>query len=114
MTYAVDRLHEEIAYVAYHFHWPQSEILDLGRESRFFTPAQRKAMNLRDQECTTPGCPMPAEFCEAHHQVPWSQGGNTNLDDGRLACNFHHHRLHDPRFSHELLPNGDIRFHRRS
>ena len=25
-------------------------------------------------DCTTVGCTMPAEFCEAHHKVPWSQG----------------------------------------
>ncbi len=29
MTYAADRLYEEIAYVAFHFHWPLEEILDL-------------------------------------------------------------------------------------
>lgn len=29
MTYAPDRLYEEIAYVAYHFHWSLDEILDL-------------------------------------------------------------------------------------
>lgn len=29
MTYASDRLFEEIAYVAYHLHWPLEEILDL-------------------------------------------------------------------------------------
>ncbi len=29
MTYAPDRLYEEVAYVAYHFHWPLDHILDL-------------------------------------------------------------------------------------
>ena len=29
MTYAADRLYEEVAYVAYHFHWSLDEILDL-------------------------------------------------------------------------------------
>ena len=29
MTYATDRLFEEVAYVAYHFHWSLGEILDL-------------------------------------------------------------------------------------
>jgi hypothetical protein len=29
VTYDQDRLFEEIAYVAYHFHWPMGEILDL-------------------------------------------------------------------------------------
>ena len=29
MTYALPRLREEIAYIAYHFHWEREEILDL-------------------------------------------------------------------------------------
>ena len=29
LTYAADRLVEEVAYVAYHFHWPLADILDL-------------------------------------------------------------------------------------
>jgi hypothetical protein len=29
VTYATDRLFEEIAYVAYHLHWPFEEILDM-------------------------------------------------------------------------------------
>ena len=29
MTYAADRLYQEVAYVAYHFHWSRDEILDL-------------------------------------------------------------------------------------
>ncbi|MFI1352428.1 DUF6760 family protein [Streptomyces sp. NPDC020898] len=34
MTYASDRLYEEIAYVAYHFHWSMDEILDLEHRDR--------------------------------------------------------------------------------
>ncbi|MDX3646170.1 hypothetical protein P1P70_43705, partial [Streptomyces sp. MB09-02B] len=34
MTYATDRLHEEIAYVAFHFHWSFEEILDLEHHDR--------------------------------------------------------------------------------
>ena len=29
MTYAADVLYEQVAYVAYHFHWSLEEILDL-------------------------------------------------------------------------------------
>ena len=29
MTYAADRLYEEVAYVAYHFHWSLDSIVDL-------------------------------------------------------------------------------------
>lgn len=28
-VYAADDLHAEIAYIAYHFHWPLTELLDL-------------------------------------------------------------------------------------
>ncbi|MFI0260645.1 DUF6760 family protein [Streptomyces sp. NPDC017056] len=34
MTYATDRLHEEIAYVAYHFHWDLDTVLDLEHHDR--------------------------------------------------------------------------------
>ncbi|MDI2031957.1 hypothetical protein QFW96_25260 [Saccharopolyspora sp. TS4A08] len=34
MTYAPERLHAEVAYVAYHFHWTREEILDLDHHER--------------------------------------------------------------------------------
>jgi len=34
VTYAADRIHEEIAYIAYHFHWNLEEILDLEHQER--------------------------------------------------------------------------------
>ncbi|MBW4720268.1 DUF6760 family protein [Saccharothrix obliqua] len=34
MTYAAERLLEEVAYVAYHFHWTREEILDLEHHER--------------------------------------------------------------------------------
>ncbi|WP_326948727.1 hypothetical protein OG439_08030 [Amycolatopsis sp. NBC_01307] len=34
MTYAADRLWEEVAYVAYYFHWPLETILDLEHAHR--------------------------------------------------------------------------------
>ncbi|HPH97419.1 MAG TPA: hypothetical protein PKW33_12385 [Anaerolineaceae bacterium] len=27
--YPLDQLYEEVAYVAYHFHWPQDEIMNM-------------------------------------------------------------------------------------
>ena len=91
----------------------KGEILDLGRTRRLFSPAQRKAMRLRDQRCRAEGCTIPATWCEAHHLKPWSLGGSTDLDDGVLLCNWHHHRAHDRRFTADKLPSGDLRFHRR-
>ncbi|MGO8877148.1 MAG: DUF6760 family protein [Acidimicrobiales bacterium] len=34
MTCAADRLYEEVAYVAYHFHWSLDDILDLEHATR--------------------------------------------------------------------------------
>jgi len=92
----------------------KGEILDLGRARRLYSPAQHKAMRLRDKHCRAEGCRMPAAMCEAHHLKPWSQGGKTNLADGILLCSHHHHVAHDSRMTHERLPNGDYRFHRRT
>ncbi|MFF5565162.1 DUF6760 family protein [Streptomyces sp. NPDC012623] len=34
MTYAADLLYEEVAYLAYHFHWPLDQLLDLEHAER--------------------------------------------------------------------------------
>jgi hypothetical protein len=34
VTYGAERLLEEVSYVAYHFHWPLREILDLEHADR--------------------------------------------------------------------------------
>lgn len=91
----------------------RSEVLDLGRAQRLFTPAQRKALALRDHTCRAEGCTIPATWCEAHHRTPWSHGGKTDLTDGILLCN-HHHRAHDPAWHTQRLPNGDVRYTRRT
>jgi hypothetical protein len=90
------------------------EILDLGRARRLFSPAQRKAMAIRDRRCRAQGCDIPAAWCEAHHaHKPWSHGGRTDLAHGLLLCSFHHHRAHDPTWNTNRLPNGDLRYTRR-
>ena len=88
--------------------------LFLGRSRRLFSRAQRTAMGIRDRECRAHGCTVPAASCEAHHLHPWGRGGKTDLDDGLLLCSWHHHRAHDPAYASDRMPNGDIRFHRRT
>ncbi|WP_255470668.1 HNH endonuclease signature motif containing protein, partial [Pseudarthrobacter sp. B4EP4b] len=70
------------------------ELLDLGRKTRLFTPAQRTALTTRDQGCAFPNCTIPAPWCEAHHITYWSHGGPTNTDNGVLLCSGHHHLIH--------------------
>ncbi|HTW16824.1 MAG TPA: DUF222 domain-containing protein [Nocardioides sp.] len=93
----------------------KSEVLDLGRSQRFFNRAQRRALAIRDGECRAEGCHIPAPWCEAHHAgTPWAAGGRTDLADGMLLCSHHHHRAHDPTYATERIPEGGVRFHRRT
>lgn len=70
------------------------EMLDMGREVRVFTPAQRKALAIRDRGCVIPGCRRAASTSEAHHVKPWSEGGQTNVDSGCMLCQHHHLMVH--------------------
>jgi hypothetical protein len=90
------------------------EILDLGRASRLFSRAQRKAIRVRDKGCRAEGCDAPPAWTEAHHKRSWASGGATDLENAVSICSFHHHRIHDERYLHAFLPNGDVRFRRRT
>ncbi|KFF58384.1 hypothetical protein JF66_18985 [Cryobacterium sp. MLB-32] len=71
-------------------------VLDVGREQRLFTQAQRAALALRDGGCMWKDCLRPPSFSEAHHLRLWqAEGGLTNLDEGILLCSPHHLRLHN-------------------
>ncbi|MFT3798744.1 MAG: DUF222 domain-containing protein [Microbacterium sp.] len=70
-----------------------SEILDWGRDKRFFTPAQKRAITERDGGCI--GCGAPPGRCKVHHLTWWSHGGRTDLDNGALLCESCHHLIHD-------------------
>ena len=87
--------------------------IDLGRAKRLFSPAQRKALLIRDQTCRAEGCDTPGTWCDAHHLDPWSAGGPTDLTNAVLLCSHHHRRVHDTGYHTDRLPNGDLRFHRR-
>ncbi|WP_435747529.1 DUF222 domain-containing protein [Nocardioides sp. SYSU DS0663] len=91
-----------------------SELLDLGRTARFFSGAQRRALNITQPTCTAVGCDWPAYLCHAHHDaMPWSRDGRTDLADGRNLCPHHHARIHDPTYETTRHPDGQVTFHRR-
>lgn len=72
-----------------------SGVLDVGRTHRLVTLTLRQALHARDQGCVFPGCSRPAADCDAHHIVPWQQGGETTLANLCLLCK-HHHNLLEP------------------
>jgi 5-methylcytosine-specific restriction endonuclease McrA len=56
---------------------------------RIFTGATRRAIEIRDRHCTHPYCDRPARYCQIDHIKPYTQGGLTTQDNGRLLCGFH-------------------------
>jgi hypothetical protein len=69
--------------------------LDVGREHRTFTPKQRIALAIRDGGCMFGDCDKDPSMTEAHHIIPWSKGGRTDLANGILLCKFHHLLIHN-------------------
>jgi hypothetical protein len=60
--------------------------VEVSATARLFTGATRRAIELRDRECTNPYCDEPAARCEVDHIVPYSAGGPTTQENGRLLC----------------------------
>ena len=76
-----------------------SEPLDVGRTSRFVTSPIRKALTIRDKTCAYPNCDKPAALCDAHHIIPWFDGGATRLDNLVLLCPYHHGLIEPDKYS---------------
>ncbi|NHB84659.1 DUF222 domain-containing protein [Tessaracoccus sp. HDW20] len=77
-----------------------SEILDLGRTRRLVSDEIRLALSIRDRGCAFPGCDAADHECEAHHVVPWWDGGRTCLGNLVLLCPKHHKLVEPPRMHH--------------
>jgi len=70
------------------------EVLDIGRKSRIWPTAIRRAIELRDRTCRHKDCTAPAQHCDIHHKRHWADGGPTNYDNGVLVCRHHHTLIH--------------------
>ena len=94
-----------------------SQSLDIGREDRYVTAAQRLALAQRDHGCSYPGCSAPPQWCEGHHVVHWLHGGATDQSNGALLCGRHHTIVHQLGVTAIVTPSGVIwqppREHRR-
>jgi hypothetical protein len=86
----------------------------LGRKTRFHTEPQRIALALEQGGCTAEGCDWPPGMCQVHHDRAWAKGGDTSVKNGRLLCPYHHARAHDTNYTMTKLPEGRVRFHRRT
>lgn len=82
------------------------EILHLGRSRRLASRAQRRALRMRDTTCSFPGCHQ-SQHLDAHHVVPWSEGGPTDIEGLALLCRRHHVMVHEGGL--RLVPGSGFR-----
>jgi hypothetical protein len=83
-----------------------AQVLDLGRATKVWNRAQRRAIALRDRGCVAPGCDRPPHACQVHHCQHWIVGGPTDLANGALLCGFHHRMVHRQGWGITLAANG--------
>ncbi len=69
------------------------EPLLAGRSVRLATPAQRKALALRDGGCVIPGCTIAAPYTQPHHVTGWALDGPTDLPNLASLCFVHHRQV---------------------
>lgn len=71
-----------------------SEVLDVGRASRRYTTAIRRALEARDKQCRFPGCGNTSRL-QNHHMKEWvADQGGTSLEEGVRLCALHHATVH--------------------
>jgi hypothetical protein len=83
-----------------------SVILDMGRRTRLATPAQTRAVRIRDAGCVFPSCDRPAPWCDIHHINWFGKGGTTDVATMCLLCRRHHTLIHNSRWTIRTKPDG--------
>lgn len=90
-----------------------TQILDMGRSTRFVTKSQRRALIVRDRHCRFPSCRRPTQWCDAHHVVGWIESlGETNIDNLILLCRRHHTLVHNSKWTIAGTSDGGFEFTR--
>jgi hypothetical protein len=90
---------------------PKWEPLAMGRKTKEWTTAQRRAVQIRDGgQCRFPGC-RRRRYLHTHHHKWWTRGGQTDVANGFLECSRHHHLLHAG-WEVEGKANDELQFHR--
>ena len=88
-----------------------SKVLNLGREVRTATAAQRRAIVARDRHCRAPGCRTKPKHCDVHHLDHWISGGRTDVDRMVLLCGTHHREFHKPGYRMKLSDQAEFTVH---
>ncbi len=74
--------------------------------ARLIRGSLRRALVVRDGGCAFPSCDRPPQWCDAHHIVFWSEGGESSLANSVLVCGFHHRLLHMEQWQVVMAADG--------
>jgi len=89
----------------------KGELLDVGREHRTATRAQRRALRALYRTCAHPHCTVAFDNCRIHHIHWWENGGRTDLPNMIPLCETHHHQVHEGGWSITMAPNRHTTWH---
>ena len=84
------------------------EALDVGREQRLASRAQRRALRAMYRTCGHPGCTVRFADCDIHHVIEWDHHGPTDLANLLPLCSRHHHLVHEGGCRLTLHPDRTI------
>ncbi|HVW82303.1 MAG TPA: DUF222 domain-containing protein [Mycobacteriales bacterium] len=86
-----------------------AEILDLGRSTRTWSRAQRRAAKLRaGGHCEAPKCQAEINRCDLHHEHHWARGGPTDLNKAIYLCPYHHWLTHHTNWTITRSRHGKV------
>ena len=69
-------------------------VLDLGRDRRWVSSAQRRALESMYATCFLTSCDTPVTECHHHHIHHWEHGGGTDIGNLIPVCEHHHRWIH--------------------
>ncbi len=82
------------------------QLLSVGR-NKYRPPADlADYVRIRARTCEFPGCNQPAQFVDLDHTEDWANGGETDADDLRGRCRYHHLLKNEPGWHYETKPDG--------
>ena len=85
----------------------EGDVVATGSDTRLFSPSAIRAITARDRCCQMPGCTR-TRWLQAHHVIPWSEGGETAVANGCLICASCHLQLHEGNLRLERVTRESI------